>query len=107
MDKRLLLKVFLPIFLLSFSFTSIAQVTNAHFTIPSQVCKMQAVNVDNNSTNALRYEWDLNQGDFELTPSALEVTVVPGSVTTGIDVIFDGENWYGFVTSRETNSIAR
>lgn len=79
----------------------------ADFSAPTTACIDQKVNLTNLSTDALRYEWDLCQGDLSQTPTAAVITTVTGSVTTGLDLVFDGTKWFGFVTSRETNSIIR
>jgi PKD repeat protein len=84
-----------------------AQLPVASFNLPGQACKGETVQVINTSQNALRYEWDLCQGDLQLTPSGKSVVTVPGNVTAGADLVFDGTNWFSFVTSRETNSIMR
>ncbi len=79
----------------------------ADFAALSQVCINQNVKLVNQSTQADRYEWDFCQGDLQLTPNGNNLGNLGGSVTTGIDVVFDGTNWFGFVTSQNTNSILR
>jgi PKD repeat protein len=85
----------------------LAQIPQTQFTLPSEVCQNQSIQLVNTSSGASRYEWDFNQGDLSKMPIGSELGTIGGSVTTGIDVVFDGENWFGFVASRETNSILR
>lgn len=79
----------------------------ADFSLPAQGCKEEKIKLKNLSSGATRYEWDLCQGDLALTPTAASVTTLPGSVPTGVDLAFDGTNWFGFVTNQNGNSILR
>lgn len=81
-----------------------AQVSAA-FSLPSTACLNQTLTPINNSSNATQYFWDFDQGDLLLTPTAQNTGGVGGNVTTGLDVVFDGINWYGFVTSRDNTLI--
>jgi PKD repeat protein len=96
-------------FLLSLlSFKTIGQGVQADFSIPSHACLNEKIETINSSTNATQYEWDGCQGDLSLTPVGSMVGPVMGSsVPTGLDVVFDGVNLYGFVTSHDNNSILR
>ena len=85
----------------------LAQPVSANFTIPVEACLGERVSIQNQSTGSNRYEWDFCQGDLDLSPVASVVDNLSGNITTGIDVVFDGVNWYGFVTSRDANSILR
>ncbi len=80
---------------------------NADFTVDPVACLNQTLKPINNSTNASQYFWDFNQGDLLLTPTAQNTGSVGGNVTTGIDVVFDGVNWFGFVASRDNNTLIR
>lgn len=79
----------------------------ADFVAPAAVCTNQLVKLQNTSASASRYEWDFCQGDLAETPSSLAVNSVGGATVEGIDVVFDGSSWYGFVASRDNNSIIR
>jgi PKD repeat protein len=83
------------------------QGVQSDFNLPSDACIDESFRLINQSTNAERFEWDLCQGDLGLTPVGKSVLSVPGSITAAIDVVFDGLFWFGFVTSREDNSIKR
>ena len=99
--------VFTGCLLFLYSVTSWGQTVTADFSIGSTACINQNLKPTNLSTNATRYEWDFCQGDLGSTPDAVDVTTLGGSVTTGVDLVFDGTNWYGFVTSQGTNSVLR
>lgn len=95
------------VFLFLMSVPSWAQYPQASFLISESACLNENIKITNQSLNADRYEWDFCQGDLSGTPTAEFVATVPGNVTVGIDLVFDGTNWFGFATSRETNSIKR
>ncbi len=86
---------------------SLSQNVHADFSLPSSACLDERIYLINQSTGATDFEWDFCQGDLSLTPNASVIANLNGSVTIGIDIVFDGENWYGFVTNRGTNSILR
>jgi PKD repeat protein len=98
--------IFLLVFLLAMQ-SAFGQQPQSSFGASSQVCLNERTLFSNSSTGAVRFEWDFCQGDLSLTPSATSITNLAGSVTTGIDVVFDGANWFGFVTSQNTNSVLR
>jgi hypothetical protein len=79
----------------------------AAFNVPALACLGQNLEPANSSTGATNFEWDFCQGDLGMTPHAATVANIGGSVTTGIDMVYDGTNWYAFATSRETNTIIR
>ena len=84
-----------------------SQTVQANFSLPSTACLNERISLINQSIGASSYEWDFCQGDLSLSPSASTILNLMGAVTLGIDLISDGENWYGFVVSRGTNSILR
>ena len=79
----------------------------AGFSLPASVCLDQNAKANNTSTGAVHYEWDICQGDLGLTPSVGVAGITAGNIPTGIDIVFDGQKWFGFLASRETNSIIR
>ena len=90
------------------AFSSPGQSPIAQFSIPVAGCIGENIPLQNQSTQATRYEWDMCQGDLSLAPTgSLAGTLSGSNIPTGIDVVFDGINWYGFVTSRNSNSIIR
>ncbi|HNP08559.1 MAG TPA: PKD domain-containing protein, partial [Cyclobacteriaceae bacterium] len=85
----------------------LSQTVQADFSIPSQVCVNENWQPINLSVGAASYEWDFCQGDLAQHPNASFIKTLGGGVTTGIDLVFDGANWFGFITSQGTNSILR
>lgn len=84
------------------------QTPTAQFSLPTNGCLGEHITVLNQSSNAARYEWDVCQGDLALSPTGLTLGSLSGSnIPLGIDIVFDGAIWYGFVTSRDSNSIYR
>lgn len=97
----------LLILLLAFA-SSFGQAPLAAFNLQATGCLGEDITIKNLSTQASRYEWDLCQGDLALTPTGVNAGTFTGSITpTGIEVAFDGTNWFGFVASRDNNSIYR
>ncbi len=90
------------------SVASFAQTLVSDFSIPLAACLQENILLVNQSTNATRYEWDVCQGDLALSPTgSLRGNLTGSSIPLGIDVVFDGTTWFGFATSRNTNSIYR
>ncbi len=84
------------------------QTPTAQFSLPTNGCLGEHITVLNQSSNATRYEWDICQGDLALSPTGSILGTLTGSNTPlGIDIVFDGAIRYGFVTSRDSNSIYR
>jgi PKD repeat protein len=103
--KRKVMRLFCFVFVFLVYTVTVAQPI-ADFTVPVSVCLNQTVTPDNNSTGT-SYEWDFCQGDLQLTPIVAENAVSTGNVQLGIDVLFDGTNWFGFVTDATNNTIIR
>jgi PKD repeat protein len=69
-----------------------------------------------NDPNATQYEWDFCTGDLSLTPTASLVTNNINDNSTvnpdaqqpeGLDIVFDGNDWYGFITNVANNNLIR
>lgn len=87
---------------------ALAQAPQASFSVSATACRGENIMPVNNSTNATAYEWDVCQGDLALLPTGMVAgTLIGGSTTTGVDVVFDGTSWYAFVTSVGNNTIFR
>lgn len=90
------------------AFPAWAQCPQPAFTIPDTVCINETFDIINNSTDAVRYEWDFCSGDLAETPTVTELVTVPGaSIPTNLTTVFDGTNWFGFFFSRENNLLFR
>lgn len=95
-------------FFLGVNSSLLAQTVQADFSLSPTACLQENLVITNTSINASRYEWDVCQGDLLLTPvGSIAGIVNGGNVTTGSDFVYDGSNWYGFITSRDNNSIIR
>jgi PKD repeat protein len=80
----------------------------AQFYLASSACIKEGIQTTNNSANSNRYEWDLCQGDLSLSPvGSVFDPITNVTIPLGLDLVFDGTNWYGFITSRSSNSIIR
>jgi PKD repeat protein len=103
------IKSIAPLFLLCTSFfCAFSQTPQAQFSLPTNGCIGEHLAVLNQSVNATRYEWDICQGDLALSPTGSILGTLTGSnIPLGIDIVFDGSIWYGFATSRNSNSIYR
>lgn len=66
--------------------------------------------------NATSYQWDFCTGDLLFTPQATLISDFMNDETTsnpdfwqpeGLDIVFDGENWYGFITNLQGENLIR
>jgi PKD repeat protein len=102
MKKLVVFLCFIPVLV------GLGQSPIANFSTTSIACLNENIQVVNLSSNANRFEWDVCQGDLSLAPVGSNIgTVVGSNIPLGIDVIFDGTSWFGFVTSRNSNSVIR
>ena len=93
---------------MSVSWLTLAQPVHADFSIQATACLQENFLITNLSTQADRFEWDVCQGDLNLTPIGSILGNVTGSaIPTGLDFVYDGTSAYGFVASRDNNSIIR
>ena len=84
-----------------------AQVT-ADFNLPVEVCLEEQFQLENNSTNANRYEWDFCTGDLQ--NNNLEISSNNEgnlSVPVGASFIRVEEDWYAFTVNVNNNSITK
>lgn len=98
-------KAGLVLLLIQFFYSSFSQCID--FDLPASACINQRIQIENLSS-ADNYEWDFCTGDFYTTPTAFNAGSISGvSDNRGIDIVFDGTNWYGFATGRSSNNIVR
>lgn len=84
------------------------QCPTGNFTFTDNFCIDENFNIENNSTNASSYVWDFCEGDLGQIPTAdLLFRISETSAPRAIEIIHDGNNWYGFITSRANNSLLR
>ena len=77
----------------------------ADFTFPDdpyEVCLQEPLLItDQSSGSPVKYDWDFCVGDLLEIPTATSLLTISGTQTpTGVDIFYDGTNWYGFVSSR-------
>lgn len=75
------------------------------FTIPSQVCVGQFVNITNVSDVGTSASWDFCAGQLQGTYASTARTTIIGNMTD-MAIVEDNGQWYGFVTSR-SNTLLR
>ncbi len=102
-----MIRVFFSLFLLSTSINTIAQNPIADFSVKSTACLNENLPLTNTSSNANTFLWDICQGDLALTPSVKLLRSLVANVPQGIDIVFDGSEWFGFVANQNGNSILR
>ncbi len=98
------------VFIILFIFFNVkfvdAQLPVADFAAPTSVCMNELFQLNNSSVGD-SYEWDFCQGDLMLLPTVQQGVQSTGSTTLGVDIVFDGAVWYGFVTDATNNTIIR
>jgi hypothetical protein len=98
------------LFILLLFFTpivTIAQNPIANFNVSTTACLNESILLTNTSVNANTFLWDICQGDLALPPSAKNLKTLSANIPLGIDVVFDGTEWFGFVANQNGNSILR
>ena len=87
--------------------TGFAQAPSADFDPPGVVCRGETIVLQNSSSNASNYAWDLCEGDLQGAPVATTLTEQDFNVPVGTSLIKTNGLWYGFVTSLNNSSIFR
>jgi PKD repeat protein len=95
------------------TFSELITVTNAShptaaFNIHDESCLEENILFSNGTINGDYYFWDFCQNDLDsilITSEIVEIT--DSNIPTGITVVYDSLNLYGFVSSRSSNSILR
>ena len=78
------------------------------FNVNSNGCIDESILLSNLSGVEGNYFWDFCNGDLLKTPnSSVPLTIGGLSEVRGMDVVFDGTEWFGFVTGRSSNNITR
>ncbi|MEP2668344.1 MAG: PKD domain-containing protein [Cyclobacteriaceae bacterium] len=85
-----------------------AQLPLADFSSPVTGCIGENLLIQNNSSGASKFNWDFCEGDLFNSPTSISIATIAGSFNPkDMDVVNSGNEWFGFVTSRSTNSIHR
>ncbi|MBX2917500.1 MAG: PKD domain-containing protein [Cyclobacteriaceae bacterium] len=88
------------------SIGSRAQVLNADFIIPSQVCLNERIYPDNLSTDGTRFEWDFCPGELDKLPQSSEFLTTNGT-PFGVEMVSQNGRYYGFYTTRGNQKLTR
>ena len=88
-------------------YTVYSQCPTVDFNIQTNGCINENILIDNSSFGVSDFEWDFCPNDFESSPIIGNTDVASASVPLGFKLVFDGENWYGFITNRGTSKIFR
>jgi PKD repeat protein len=80
---------------------------NASFLAPAAACRKETIQLMNTSANSSAFFWDFSQGDLLMTPAVTELGNFGGNIPYGVETVFDGSAWYGFIVSRDDNSLIR
>ena len=77
------------------------------FGVPDTVCERQPVFITD-SVTATSYYWGFCSGYLLNTPTGNNLGTLPDfSLPTGIEIVKDGNDYYGFVTNAGTNELVR
>lgn len=81
----------------------------AQFGLPGEICPANTINFTSPAPSAPIHQWDFCTGDLLETPSAntIQADIIGSQRPEGIEVVFDGNNWYGFITNKSNNTIIR
>lgn len=74
-------------------------------SLPDTLCQGEEIRLGNLSGEA-SYLWSLGTSPLSTAPIRTSLINL-ASLPLGIDYVFDGSKWYGFVTSRTENSLTR
>lgn len=72
----------------------------AQFSLPSQICPNQDVTFTSPNPSAAYHFWDFCVGDIANNVTSTNLIANPNTVQRpfGFETVFDGTNWYSFVT---------
>jgi len=85
-----------------------AEFATIDFTASTPNCLEQTVLLTNTSVNATSYLWDFCLNELENLNSVEEkLNSTNTNIVVGLELVFDGNNWYGFISSRNSNSLIR
>jgi len=99
------------LFLIFACFLSINISYGQGFQIPNDTCPNVPIMFTPPINTATTYNWDFCVGDLSNTPTAEVINSgIPKSLMNraeGMTTVFDGTNWYGFVTNWSGNNLTR
>lgn len=76
------------------------QPTYSQFSLPSQICPNQDVTFTSPNPGATYHAWDFCTGDIAHNVTSSNLIANPTTIQRpfGFETVFDGTNWYGFLT---------
>jgi PKD repeat protein len=84
------------------------QAQSADFLLPASACLNETIAVENNTTDAIAYQWDFCLTDLNDNGTLSDVGTMGAAATpTAVTAVYDSGNWYGFVSSRDNNKLIR
>lgn len=98
----------LKVFLLILTGWSFGQTSSGDFIDTEVACRESTVRVSLTSQSTHAYSIDYCSGDLESGFNQISTSLDGlGNFTSGYDLIFDGVNWHGFVTDRQSSKIVK
>ena len=79
----------------------------ADFLIPNSTCLNEGIQITDGSTDIISYEWDFCLDGLSSDPISSDLTLSGVSNGYGVELVKDGETWYGFVLGKSDSSITR
>jgi PKD repeat protein len=84
-----------------------AQCADATFTIPANACREERIIPDHTLTGG-EFHWDFCTGDLGLDPTLGGSSSLSQALgRPSIEIVRDGDSWFGFVTGTWTNTLYR
>ena len=88
-------------------FSAVGQTPTITFSVSSPACISESIVLTNSSSDADTYLWDFCEGDLMGDPSEQMSSSFNTSAITGLELINDGTDWYGFAVSFTANRLFR
>ena len=102
----MLAKLLYAVALLLFSLSAYSQYPVVDFSTPEEACKKENI-ILNNQSNDENYQWDFCEGDLLTSPIVNTLTKDELNIPVGVSLVKSKGNWYGFITSLNSNSLFR
>ncbi|NIK74695.1 PKD repeat protein [Thermonema lapsum] len=81
--------------------------TSTGFGLPASVCPDSSVALSNPATSANTWEWYFCADALEKAPTISNALLLNGNIITDPRLVRDGDDYYLFASSRETNELVR
>ncbi len=100
-------KLILGILISFLSVRVVAQSPHANFVIQNPVCINENVEIDNNSTNSLSYQWDFCNSHLQQDGMLTNSYTIDQGAMAGVSLVKESGKWFGFFTNFSTNKLHR